>query len=184
MLNDSDHDVERRKLMMVRDDFEDEEKNKEEEEKKKADDEAAAAPPAAASDPVDEWGQFATVGKKKKGKKEPDPPPPPPVETVDLGASATADAEDEWGFGTKKKKGKKGKVSNFFYFSSFREATNPTVQREQQAGRMMRSWCGYTDSCSVQLPAPWFRGVSSITPANRKPTRTPQRGKELCWLLA
>jgi hypothetical protein len=118
-------------------DFEEEEKRKEEEEAKKAEEEAAAKAaeeaPASAfageADPIDEWGSFATVGKKKKGKKgkaepEPEPEPEPVPDTGDLGASVTADApaapetnpDDDWGFTTagKKKKGKKGKVCYFF----------------------------------------------------------------------
>jgi len=67
--------------------MEEEEKKREEEEAKKAEEAAAAAAAAAAdadaaatadtgggagageADPIDEWGTFATVGKKKKGKK-------------------------------------------------------------------------------------------------------------------
>ena len=99
--------------------FEDEEKKREEEEAKKAEEEAAAKGDAAAeADPIDDWGSFATAGKKKKGKKGADPLPPPPPDPeskgIDLGASATADAnpdDDFGGFSTgKKKKGKKGKV--------------------------------------------------------------------------
>ena len=109
--------------------FEEEEKQKaeEEEEKKKAEEDAAAVGVAQA-DPLDDWGAFATVGKKsKKGKKgaEPDPPPPPPApETTDLGASATADAnpDDEWGgfsTGKKKKGGKKGKVRAYHFVTQY-----------------------------------------------------------------
>jgi hypothetical protein len=112
--------------------MEEEDEKKKEEEAKKAEEDAAAAAnvnTAADADAMDDWGAFATVGKKKKGKKgkaEPEPPPPEPdpiVETIDLGASATADAnmEDEWGGFTsaKKKKNKKGKVRDFLLFSCF-----------------------------------------------------------------
>lgn len=72
----------------------------------------------------DEWGSFATAGKKKKGKKgkaaepeplpEPEPEPPAPEPEPEPAAAAPeAAADDMWGFATttKKKKGKKGKVS-------------------------------------------------------------------------
>jgi len=66
----------------------------------------------------DEWGSFATAGKKKKGKKgkaaEPEPlPPAPEPEPEPAAAAPEAAADDMWGFATttKKKKGKKGKVS-------------------------------------------------------------------------
>lgn len=60
---------------------------------------------------MDDWGAFATVGKKKKGKKDLDPPLEPAA--PDPLVPAAADPEDEWGFSTgKKKKGKKGKVSS------------------------------------------------------------------------
>lgn len=111
---------------MAREEFEDEEKKREEEEQNKADEDAGANAGATA-DPIDDWGSFATVGKKaKKGKKgaepEPPPPPPPPVEPIDLGASATADAnpDDEWGgfsTGKKKKGAKKGKVRTSMVYS-------------------------------------------------------------------
>jgi len=84
----------------------------------------ADAPPA---EPVeDDWGGFATAGKKKKGKKgkaaepeplpEPEPEPEPPApepEPEPPAAAPDAAADDMWGFATttKKKKGKKGKVS-------------------------------------------------------------------------
>ena len=84
----------------------------------------AEAPPA---EPVeDDWGGFATAGKKKKGKKgkaaepeplpEPEPEPEPPApepEPEPAAAAPEAAADDMWGFATttKKKKGKKGKVS-------------------------------------------------------------------------
>jgi len=72
----------------------------------------------------DEWGSFATAGKKKKGKKgkvaEPEPVPEPEPEPVaepepePAPAAPEAAADDMWGFSTtsKKKKGKKGKVSH------------------------------------------------------------------------
>jgi hypothetical protein len=71
----------------------------------------------------DEWGSFATAGKKKKGKKgkaepeplpEPEPEPPAPEPEPEPAAAPEAAADDMWGFATttKKKKGKKGKVSH------------------------------------------------------------------------
>jgi hypothetical protein len=74
----------------------------------------------------DEWGSFATAGKKKKGKKgkvaepeplpepEPEPEPPAPEPEPEPAAAPEAVADDMWGFATttKKKKGKKGKVSH------------------------------------------------------------------------
>ena len=99
-----------------------EDADKKAEEAKKAEEEANGNG-AAEADPLDDWGAFATVGKKKKGKKgkaEPDEPMAPEPETksawdtLDLGTSATADAnaDDDWGGFTtgKKKKTKKGKV--------------------------------------------------------------------------
>ncbi|PPJ53386.1 hypothetical protein CBER1_01017 [Cercospora berteroae] len=96
----------------------------EEEQDKAAEEDAAAATDTAAepveAEPVDDWGSFATVGKKKKPKKgafawdaveEPeapvevvvDPPPPP--------AASETPAADDWGsFATVgKKKGKSKK---------------------------------------------------------------------------
>jgi hypothetical protein len=73
----------------------------------------------------DEWGSFATAGKKKKGKKgklaEPEPLPEPEPEPIaepepepEPAPAPEAPADDMWGFSTtsKKKKGKKGKVSH------------------------------------------------------------------------
>ncbi|KAK4995995.1 hypothetical protein LTR66_004316, partial [Elasticomyces elasticus] len=73
-------------------DEDDEDQKKEDEELKKKEEEDAALAASAATigesaggdaNPDDEWGGFATAGKKKKGKKgknvEPTPPPPPPA---------------------------------------------------------------------------------------------------------
>ncbi|KAJ9668531.1 hypothetical protein H2201_001172 [Coniosporium apollinis] len=84
------------------------EADEEEEKKKQEEEEAAAAAPMADSafsidtgdaggdaNPDDEWGGFATAGKKKKGKKGkgadpmPPPPPPPPPAPADLPAEDT-----------------------------------------------------------------------------------------------
>ena len=89
----------------------------------------------------DDWGSFATAGKKKKGKKgkaaepepvpEPEPEPEPPAaepEPEPAAAAPEAAADDMWGFATttKKKKGKKGKVSNALLFVFF---TLPDIWR-------------------------------------------------------
>jgi hypothetical protein len=90
----------------------------------------------------DEWGSFATAGKKKKGKKgkvaepepvlEPEPEPEPPAEPEpepEPAPAPEAPADDMWGFSTtsKKKKGKKGKVSQvslFMYLSACGSGSN------------------------------------------------------------
>ena len=100
----------------------------------------------------DEWGSFATAGKKKKGKKgkvaepeplpEPEPEPEPPAEPEpepEAAPAPEAPADDMWGFSTssKKKKGKKGKVSHvslFMYLSVCGSGSNRCLTAR---------WCDY-----------------------------------------
>ncbi|KXT17853.1 hypothetical protein AC579_5883 [Pseudocercospora musae] len=91
----------------------------EEEERKKEEEEAAANADAGASageaDTLNDWGSFATVGKKKKKKgaaalePEPEPGPPQELEPEPVPAGDAAAEEDFGGFATKKGKKKKGK---------------------------------------------------------------------------
>lgn len=84
----------------------------EEEKRKKEEEEAAAGTNGDAA--ADDWGSFATVGKKKnkKGAAVQFEPEPEPVASLDLGATAGVEAnlDDEWATTKKGKKGKKGKV--------------------------------------------------------------------------
>jgi outer membrane biosynthesis protein TonB len=100
----------------------------------------------------DEWGSFATAGKKKKGKKgkvaepepvpDPEPEPEPPAEPEpepEPAPAPEAPADDVWGFSTtsKKKKGKKGKVSQvslFMYLSVCGSGSNRCLTAR---------WCDY-----------------------------------------
>jgi hypothetical protein len=111
---------------------------------------APADPPAA--DPMeDDWGSFATAGKKKKGKKgkvaepeplpelEPEPPAPEPEPEPEPAAAAPdAAADDMWGFATttKKKKGKKGKVSQL-------SLTCSLYAFKVLEGCLTATWCDY-----------------------------------------
>ena len=160
--------------------FEEEEEKRQEEEAKKAEEEAAAAATngAGEADPMDEWGSFATAGKKKKGKNgknEPEPPPPPPppepephIEPVYLGASATADANpDEWGsFATvgKKKKGtKKGKVCDLLFFrmlSRFFQQSHATSDRLLSSDVVLTGACDTTLLHSRWSKKIMFRGFT------------------------
>ncbi|KAF2211418.1 hypothetical protein CERZMDRAFT_106400 [Cercospora zeae-maydis SCOH1-5] len=97
------------------DDEDEQEKAAEEESPAVADTGTASAD----ADPLDDWGTFATVGKKKKPKKsafawDAEPEPEAPVEPVadPPPAAAETPAEDDGGsFATVGKKGKKSKKS-------------------------------------------------------------------------
>lgn len=146
----------------------------EEEKKKKEEEEAAAAAADAPADPPpadpmeDDWGSFATAGKKKKGKKgkaaepepvpEPEPEPPAPEPEPEPAPAPEAAADDMWGFSTtsKKKKGKKGKVSRVSYV----HASLPPSRRD---GGSRRRWLAKRSTWRSECHSFCIRGRSVAT---------------------